>query len=96
MSANGHPSEDQPVPVYPAVTIYAVRDASGRLEPIAASLGGISLPVVEGSINMDPNGLGGTRAITATLRFPIGGGGICEVESPEDVPDMAVFTADEA
>lgn len=90
--ANDPQMNGQPAPVYPDVTIYAVRDSSGKLEPIVCSLGGISLPVLDGAIEFSPNATKhGTRAMTATLTFPIGAGGVCEVSGPEDVPDLATF-----
>jgi hypothetical protein len=95
METNGADAAPPPQAVYPAVTIYAVRDVSGQLEPVAAALGGISLPVVAASIDVHPNGgPAGTRAITATLTIPIGGGGIEEVDSPEDVPELSYFAAE--
>lgn len=76
---------------YPDMTVYVVPDeASGKLEPIAVSIGGYTLPVLRAAFVADPNGTStGTRALVGEVAFLVGrGSGICEVGSPEDIPDL--------
>jgi hypothetical protein len=83
--------ETIPAPVYPDVTIYCVRD-NGKLIPICASVGGYALPILDGDLAFSPNATRhGTRALTATLTFPVGGGGIVEVPGPDAVPALEPF-----
>lgn len=94
---NANSNEAQPLdegrrPAHPDVTVYVTKEPDGRLVPVVCSVGGISFPIVHGSINMDPNGTEtGTRAMTATITFSIGGGAIVEVGGPEDVPELDSF-----
>lgn len=80
-----------PETTYPDLTIYVVRDESGKLEPVAIALAGMTLPVMRAAFVADPNGHStGTRALVGEIRLLVGGGGIEEVASPADVPDLGV------
>ena len=76
---------------YPDLTIYAVRDDTGQLEPVAVSIGGLSLPILRAALVADPNGRStGTRALVGEITFKVGAdSGLVEVDSADDVPDLA-------
>lgn len=82
-------------PLFPDMTIYVLPDESGKLEPVAVSIAGVSLPVLRASFIADPNGRStGSRGLVGEVSFLVGAAAIEEVESRADLPDLAVWTAE--